>query len=441
MSDQDRRDSRPRPPFAGGPRSDSSRPRAGAARPRAQGESGVWRAPDAQREAPAEGRARPPRRDGDAPAPRIYRREHESGADTAGRGRDGAGPRGPRRDGPAPAGDAARRGYAARDGGPSRGARDGDRGPRGPRSDAPPRSRPERSSGEAWSRPPRDARPPRNRSESSPWGASEPRPRTRERSEDALGTDFDRSLQRAEEVRIFGRAACLAVAAQRLDGVRKVYFEPSLRDLLAPYLGPLSAARVGYREVPAEDLARLTGSQHHEGLVFEIQRLRQPSYQAWLEERDLHPPSRELVLVLEGVANPHNFGAILRTAAHFGAAAVFLPKSSPLTLSGAVYRVAEGAAELTPVIRYPDTAALSELRERGYSLVASAADAPDDAFRCDWPARSALLLGAEGSGLSDTAQAMASRRVRIPGSGRVESLNVGQAASLLMAEWWRRHGA
>ena len=245
--------------------------------------------------------------------------------------------------------------------------------------------------------------------------------------------EFDRDAQRRREVRIFGRAACLAVAKDRVSAIRKIYYSRERSRELAPLLERLAAARVGFREVADEDLTRLASSQHHEGIVCDILRKEQAEFASLISQL-AREPGASCLLALEGVGNPHNFGAILRSAVHFGIRAVLIPADSALTMAGAVYRVAEGAAERVPVIRYE---ALDGLRADGFKLVAAATAGECQLYRDSLPQRCLLMFGAEGPGLSAVALGSADMRLSIPGSGQVDSLNVAQAVAVTLGEWWR----
>lgn len=313
-----------------------------------------------------------------------------------------------------------------------RAARGGERAP--PRRDAANPSR-------------RDDRGPPRRDErapgASPWGglrteSAPPRARPAPRPapaviEEPAAPPHPRQEQRKREVRIYGRAACLAVAEDRFEAIRKLHCNLQRSKELAPLLSRLAQARVGYNVVDDADLERLADSQHHEGIVLDIERLPQPSLQRLLDQLGRQPGPACLV-ALDGVGNPHNFGAILRSAVHFGARAVLIPSGTTLTLAGAVYRVAEGAAERVPVVRYDD---LAQLKGHGFSLVATSGQGERRLYRDDLPARSILLFGAEGPGLARPAMEIADARWQIPGSGRVDSLNVAQAVAVVLGEWWR----
>jgi TrmH RNA methyltransferase len=144
-------------------------------------------------------------------------------------------------------------------------------------------------------------------------------------------------------------------------------------------------------------------------------------------------------LWLDGVGNPHNFGAILRSAAHFAIAAILLPKDSTLALSGAAARVAEGGAETVPLVRLGRADnSIAQLHGAGFRLAATVVDGGDDLFDAVLPSRLVYVMGAEGEGMDRAFADACDLRLSIPGSGAVESLNVAAATAVMLAEWRRR---
>jgi TrmH RNA methyltransferase len=154
--------------------------------------------------------------------------------------------------------------------------------------------------------------------------------------------------QRHVELRLYGLNAVQAAFARRPQALRKLYLAEARIPQLQPLLKWCVAHRVGYRVVEEADLQKLAASAHHEGVVADVLREEPQALTHWL--RDL-PDGPQCALWLDGVGNPHNLGAILRSAAHFGIAAVLLPKHATLALSGAAARVAEGGAEAVPFVR------------------------------------------------------------------------------------------
>jgi TrmH RNA methyltransferase len=242
--------------------------------------------------------------------------------------------------------------------------------------------------------------------------------------------------RRDVELRLYGLNAVHAVFARRPQAIRKLYLIESRIPALQPLLKWCVAHRVGYRVVEEQDLDRLAASTHHEGVIAEVLREEPQSVSNWL--RDL-PEGPQCALWLDGVGNPHNFGAILRSAAHFGVSAILLPKHSPLALSGAAARVAEGGAEAVPMVRLGrQDNAIAQLRSAGFALAATVVEGGSDVFDVSLPRRVVFVLGSEGEGMDRELAAACDLRVSIPGSGAVESLNVAAATAVLLAAWRAR---
>jgi TrmH RNA methyltransferase len=249
----------------------------------------------------------------------------------------------------------------------------------------------------------------------SPW---KPRPRRAPEAPDAPDA-------RVPELRLYGLNAVRAAFDRRPQAIRKLYLLEARIPQLQPLLKWCVAHRVGYRVVDEADLQKLAASGHHEGVVADVL-------------RDL-PAGPQCALWLDGVGNPHNFGAILRSAAHFGVNAILLPKDSTLALSGAAARVAEGGAEAVALVRLGRTDnSLAQLRGAGFRLAATVVGGGDDVFDAELPPRLVYVLGAEGGGMDRAFAQACDLRVSIAGSGAVESLNVAAATAVLLAEWRRR---
>jgi len=237
------------------------------------------------------------------------------------------------------------------------------------------------------------------------------------------------------EQRLYGLNAVRAVYARRPQAIRKLYLAQARIPQLQPLLKWCVANRIGYRVVAEDDLRRLAASSHHEGVVADVLREEPASLTGWLRGLGDGP---QCALWLDGVGNPHNLGAILRSAAHFGAAAVLLPKASTLALSGAAARVAEGGAEAVPFVRMGrEDNAMAQLRGAGFALAATVVRGGTDLFAMRLPQRLVYVLGAEGEGMDAGLAAACDLRLSIPGSGAVESLNVAAATAVLLAAWAR----
>lgn len=242
-----------------------------------------------------------------------------------------------------------------------------------------------------------------------------------------------------DELRLYGLNAVLALFERRPQALRKLYLAEALIPRLQPLLKWCVANRVGYRVVEEGDLNKLAATTHHEGVVADVLRAPMLDLREWLDGLPAGKPV--LALWLDGVGNPHNFGAILRSAAHFGVAGLLLPPGATLALSGAAARVAEGGAEAVPLVRLPELPqAMAQLRQAGFGLAATLVEGGDNLFASALPARLVYVMGAEGEGMDRTLAQECDVQVSIPGSGAVESLNVASATAVLLSHWYAQVG-
>jgi len=239
---------------------------------------------------------------------------------------------------------------------------------------------------------------------------------------------------RDAEIKVCGRHACRALFERRAARILRVYLAKELVKPFGDLLHACAERRLPYKIVEAEELERLTESRHHEGICIVA---------AASPPRDLAAvlaaPGPGWLVALAGVENPHNTGAIVRTAAHFGARAVVV-EGPCKRLPPVVYRTAQGGAEWVDVVGAPALpAALAEARRAGFTICATSSRGGTPLFAAELPARAVVVLGAEDVGLSPEVARAADLTLAIPGSGHVESLNVGAAAAVVLAELWRRH--
>jgi RNA methyltransferase, TrmH family len=239
------------------------------------------------------------------------------------------------------------------------------------------------------------------------------------------------------ELHYHGKNACLALYQQRPQDLIRVYV---LRDLAEEYselLEYCAKNRKAYHLVGPRDLERLTDSVHHQGICLVARAQRSLREDQFFRELG---GGRSLVMYLDGVGNPHNLGAILRTAAHFGVKHLCVPQESVGRLSPAIFRTAEGGAEFVSVVRIEDTEKfLDRLQGMGFHLYAfDPAASSQSLFDTRLNERSAFVFGAEVEGLSGLVRTIVETKLSIPGTGAVESLNVSVAAALAMAEFQKQ---
>ena len=249
-----------------------------------------------------------------------------------------------------------------------------------------------------------------------------------------------RHRARTEEV-FHGVRACAALFAARPEDIVRVYVSEPRRRQFARLLEWCARERRGFQVVGGENLQRLTGSLHHEGVAILARALRRLDLGELLGGIEAGTVTGPLVY-LDGVQNPHNLGSLLRTAAHFGAGAIIGRTGELPPLSPSAVRVAEGAAEIVPVCDLADPPAdLARLGAAGFQVVATTSGGGVPLFSAPLGERLVIVLGSEGEGVSRPLLAAADLTVQIPGTGAVESLNVAVAAGILLGEAWRRRGA
>lgn len=218
----------------------------------------------------------------------------------------------------------------------------------------------------------------------------------------------------------------LYVAAHRHDG--------RMRDLLARAEG--AAVKV----VNADDrrLDGLAGGGVHQGVVAVCQEATAPVH---LEDVLSAVTPRTLLLLLDGVTDPRNLGACMRTAAAAGALAVVVPRDRSATLTDVASKAAAGAAEILPLLAVTNLArAMDQIKEAGVWIAGAAGDAESTVFDLDLRGPLAWVLGAEGTGLRRLTRERCDWLARIPMAGSVDSLNVSVAAGVCLFETVRQRG-
>ncbi|MGO9930386.1 MAG: 23S rRNA (guanosine(2251)-2'-O)-methyltransferase RlmB [Steroidobacteraceae bacterium] len=200
-------------------------------------------------------------------------------------------------------------------------------------------------------------------------------------------------------------------------------------------------AGVHLHTVGADALAKLVGEVAHQGAAAAMRPMK-----AWDEHELIDALSRlggdALLLVLDGVTDPHNLGACLRTADAAGAHAVVIPKDRAAAVDGVVRKVAAGAAEFIPVASVTNLArSLELLKERGIWVVGTDSEAQQPLYTADLKRPLALVLGAEGSGMRRLTRERCDFLVRIPMAGHLQSLNVSVAAGVALFEVCRQRAS
>lgn len=234
---------------------------------------------------------------------------------------------------------------------------------------------------------------------------------------------------------ICGPHAVLAALQAHPDEVDGLWVSNERRDArLSAVLAAARAAQIKVHRSPRVALDRMSEGVPHQGVIARRLAVPRPVHES-LAAFIAGLPGKPLILVLDGVQDPHNFGACLRVADASGAQAVVVPRDRAAPLSAVARRAAAGAAETLPLFQVTNLArALAELKEAGVWIIGTAEDAEQDLYQADLVGPIALVVGGEGDGMRRLTRENCDLLIRIPMAGKVESLNVSVAAGVCLFE-------
>ena len=244
-------------------------------------------------------------------------------------------------------------------------------------------------------------------------------------------------MRREREPRVvFGFHAVLARLRADPSSVLEIFLDQTRNDARARDLAAAAErAKVHLMRVPTKRLDGFYGGGRHQGVVARVE---VKSTADTLEEV-LEGVEKPLLLVLDGVTDPHNLGACLRVANGAGAHAVVAPKDRAVGVTPTVSKVASGAAEATPYVMVTNLArTLAELKERNLWVVGADERAEQMLYEADLPDSIAWVLGAEGEGMRRLTRESCDLLVKIPMRGELQSLNVSVSAGICLYESVRR---
>jgi 23S rRNA (guanosine2251-2'-O)-methyltransferase len=223
------------------------------------------------------------------------------------------------------------------------------------------------------------------------------------------------------------------------ESIVEVYFEATRRDArMRQFLERAKEAGVRLIEADGLRLSKLAGSHGHQGVAALVKPMELARSLDDLLDALVEPP---LLLVLDGVTDPHNLGACLRVADGAGAHAVIAPKDHAAGLNATVSKVASGAADTVPYFMVTNLArTLNELKERNIWVIGTAGEAEKSIYQVDLKGPTALVLGAEGPGMRQLTRKTCDELVHIPMRGAVDSLNVSVASGVCLYEALRQRG-
>tara|TARA_R110001599_G_scaffold159052_1_gene346030 strand:+ start:54144 stop:54887 length:744 start_codon:yes stop_codon:yes gene_type:complete len=232
---------------------------------------------------------------------------------------------------------------------------------------------------------------------------------------------------------IFGFHAVTARMRHEASSVEELYVDADRRD---PRMRELirAAQAANVRIIQADDarLNSIVGTRRHQGVVAKASQLSLARNLDELLDAIEGPP---LLLILDGITDPHNLGACLRVADGAGAHAVIAPKDRAVGLNATAAKVASGAADTVPYITVTNLArTLRELKERDILLVGTCEDAEKGLYDADFSGAAALVMGSEGEGMRRLTRETCDVLINVPMFGSVESLNVSVASGVCLYE-------
>lgn len=245
--------------------------------------------------------------------------------------------------------------------------------------------------------------------------------------------------KRTEEAHLYGIAPILEALRAGQRAIERITIAEGVRhNRLRELIEIARRANVFVRYAPRADLTRMVGADaNHQGVVATVAAARYTDADDLLDElaSRVHTVEPPLAVALDGVEDPRNLGAILRTAECAGVHGVFVPERRAVGLTETVAKAAAGALEHIKVARVVNlTRLIEQLKERNIWTVGTSADAPLAYTAWDWTQPSALFLGGEGAGLHRLVRERCDALVSIPVRGRIESLNVSVAAGIVLYE-------
>ncbi len=256
-----------------------------------------------------------------------------------------------------------------------------------------------------------------------------------------VGSRFDSMVHAEQLYGLIPVLEALRAGHRPIDNI--TIAEGAKHDRLRELLDLARKANVPIHRVPRVSLNRSLNDATHQGVVARIAAARYEDADDLIDRLStkVGTDSPPLALVLDGIEDPRNLGAIVRTAECAGVDGIFVPERRAVGLTGAVMKAAAGAIEYVPVARVTNLVRLIEqLKERNIWTVGAASEGKSDYTEWDWTLPTAIFLGNEGSGLHRLVKERCDTLVRIPVRGRLDSLNVSVAAGVLLYEALRRRG-
>ncbi len=237
---------------------------------------------------------------------------------------------------------------------------------------------------------------------------------------------------------IYGKNPVEELLQNRADEVEKIYINRKLnKQSFSNILTLASNNRVPVVEVPGSKLYELVGNVNDQGIVAAVSQIQYEEFEDWLER--IEPDQNTGILLLDEIEDPHNFGAILRTAAASGMDAVIVPKHRQAPVSAAAYKTSAGTAGRIPIVRAVNlNQAILKLKDNKFWIAGLDMDGDSLLWEQTFDVPMAFVIGNEGRGMRQKTGEHCDFLLSIPMYNGVESLNASVSAALVCYEWRRQ---
>jgi 23S rRNA (guanosine2251-2'-O)-methyltransferase len=237
-----------------------------------------------------------------------------------------------------------------------------------------------------------------------------------------------------QAVFMYGRRPVLEFLKQSPDRVDKLYIRDSVRGELLKEVESLSSAhKIPLTKVPGRKLLDLVGPVNDQGIVAQVSAIAYREFDDWIEQIDLS--ENPVVVILDEIEDPHNVGAIIRTAVAAGASAVIIPKHRQSPVNATVFKTSAGTANRIPIVRVVNTnQCLLRLKDHGFWTGALDMEGTTTIWEQKYDMPFGLVIGGEGKGVRRKTLEHCDLTLRIPMQNGVESLNASVSASLVLYE-------
>ena len=241
-----------------------------------------------------------------------------------------------------------------------------------------------------------------------------------------------------KNIYIYGRNPVAEALKDEPERVEKIAVRNSLRDeQIEDILHAASAHRVPVSHVPGAKIHEMVGSVNDQGVVALMSAVKYQSFGTWLN--DIDTADYPAILLLDGIEDPHNIGAILRSAAAAGIAAVLVPKHRRAPINATVYKTSAGTAGKIPIVRAGNlNQSIMKLKDEGFWIAGLDTKAERRLWELEVDRPLAFVIGNEGSGIRRKTLEHCDYHFAIPMHNNVESLNSSVSAALVCYEWSRK---